>query len=78
MNGVLVLSDWININEQMPPEDKAVLAYTEEGIMKVVKLRHGVFDTYMKVIGWQFLPHDKPNFIENIKKRNMVDRRNKI
>lgn len=51
---------WYNPIENPPPENTDVLVYTDMDKMKVAKYFKGKWDTYMKVIGWQELPKDKP------------------
>lgn len=53
---------WNNPFTDPPQENTDVLIYTDEGKMKVARLCKGRWDTYLKVIGWQPLPKDKPKF----------------
>lgn len=64
------MCNWINITEQLPPENIDVLVCTDMKKMKVVSLRNGIFNTYMKVVAWQQLP-DFPSFNDDdsVKKR---------
>lgn len=55
-------TSWNNPITNLPPENIDVLIYTDTDKMKVARLCHGRWDTYMKVIGWQPLPKNKPNF----------------
>ena len=50
---------WYDPIENPPPENADVLVYTDADKMKVARLCHGVWNTYMKVLGWQDLPKDK-------------------
>lgn len=51
---------WYDPIENPPPENTDVLVYTDTDKMKVARLYHGKWDTYMKVLGWRELPKDKP------------------
>lgn len=51
---------WYDPIEAPPPENVDVLIYTDSDKMKVARYYKGRWDTYMKVLGWQELPKDKP------------------
>ena len=51
---------WYDPIETPPPENIDVLIYTDSDKMKVARFLRGRWDTYMKVLGWQELPKDKP------------------
>lgn len=51
--------EWINTRDKLPPDMTSVLGYTDEDRFKVVSVRRGIWDTYMNVLYWAYLP-DKP------------------
>ena len=59
---------WYDPIENPPPENTDVLVYTDTDKMKVARLYHGKWDTYMRILGWQDLPKDKPSKTKKEKK----------
>lgn len=51
---------WNSTKDKLPPDMIDVLGYTDADKFKVVSIKNGVWNTYMNVLYWMWLP-DKPD-----------------
>lgn len=51
---------WNSTKDKLPPDMVDVLGYTDADKFKVVSIKNGVWNTYMNVLHWMWLP-DKPD-----------------
>ena len=51
---------WNSTKDKLPPDMVDVLGYTDADKFKVVSIKNGVWNTYMNVLYWMWLP-DKPD-----------------